>query len=245
MIYIYGIIRNGCAPELDQYTGIGSPPAHVQAIPTEDYDFVVSEVEQPGTLTPDDVITHANVLNKLFDSTEVIPVKFGTVVPGVSNLPDLIRSNRKTLKDVFKQLQGRVEVGLKIYWQPESLKTRIQEHFDIDRAKREMTENPESTYAWEIEIGQMAEQVIEQWRQTLIQTIERVLAPMADDMVIGNMISIYMLCNVSFLIARNKGPAFQTQVFKLEEKFGRDVQIHYVDNLPPFNFIDLQLGGAS
>ncbi len=242
MFYVYGIVRKDSINSLADYTGIGNPPSPIKSISVDGYDIIVSELEHLEKLEPEDVVTHSNVLNKLFAVTEVIPVKFGTVSPESLELFNIIRSNSTKLEDTLRKIQGRMEVGLKIYWQQSALQAKILEYFDLARAQKEYGQNRDGSYALEIKIGQIAEEIVEQWRETLIHTIETMIEPLADDAVTGKLISIYMLCNLSFLIPRAKRDVFQEQIYKLEDKFGRELQINYVDNLPPFNFIDLKLG---
>jgi hypothetical protein len=242
MFYVYGIVRKDAIRSLEDYPGIGKPSSRVKSITVDAYDLIVSEVDHLEKLDPEDVVAHSNVLDQLFAESEVIPVKFGTLSKDPSDLSLMIHNNRDKLRDTFKKIQGRMEVGLKIYWQQSAVQTKIQERLDVARARKESGQTGEGFYALEIKIGQIAQEIVEEWRDVLIRTIDGMITPLADDVTTGKLISVYMLCNLSFLIKRSKREIFRDQIFKLETKFGRDCQINYVDNLPPFNFIDLKLG---
>ena len=242
MLYVYGIVRGHALETMRDLVGIGTPPTVVKAIRANEYDVIVSEFAHLNTLSADDAITHSNVLGDLFEKTTVIPVKFGTIVSGADDLVAMIDAGRGQLEDEFRRLKGRLEVGIKIYWEQKALQDQVLKRIDLDQAKKDSANTAEGLYSLEIQVGQIAEQIIGHWRDTFSQAVADLLEPLADDVVIGKLISIYMLYNVSFLILRNRQGAFQKQVYKLEENFGTEFRIHYVDNLPPFNFVNLKLG---
>lgn len=245
MLYVYGIVRDHALETVKTLTGIGTPPASVMAIRANEYDIIVSEFTHLNTLNANDALTHSKVLGDLFEETTVIPVKFGTTVSQAADLVAMIDADREQLEDEFRKLKGHLEVGIKIYWEQKALQTQVLKHIDLTQAQKNSARTAEGLYALEIQVGQIAEQIIGHWRDTFSQAVADLLEPLADDVVIGKLISIYMLYNVSFLISRNRQEAFQKQVYKLEENFGTEFRIHYVDNLPPFNFVNLKLGSPA
>jgi hypothetical protein len=240
MWYVYGIVHGLVPNRGSELAGVGSPSRPVQLMTIEDYTVVVSALDGADfTLTPEDAVRHSRVLEQLMPWGTVIPIRFGTTVPDAEALRTLILGNRDALAALVPKLRGRMEVGLKVYWRPEVLREAVGQHVDLK------TPRGEDAYAFSIQVGQIAEQIVNGWAESIDQMVMRTLRPMADDMRVGKRISIYMVYNASFLIANQLQEEFRRQVQTLADGPGQGFSFHYVDGLPPFNFGDLHLGMSS
>ena len=59
---------------------------------------------------------HHRVLRDLAEQRPVLPVVFGTVAGGEEELRGLLRRNHDALAGLLERLRGKVEMGLKVYW---------------------------------------------------------------------------------------------------------------------------------
>ncbi len=226
---------------LSELAGIGSPPYSVQTYRLGDHYVIVSEWERAGVLTPADAVAHARLLENVGKAQTVVPVRLGTVAQDLKDLDRAIKDNEGALSDLLYKLAGRMEVGIKVYWTDKLLQETIAKHVDLERAKIDSLMNPAREREIAMEVGQVAQQITDEWRERALSLLMTRLRPHTDDAVIGRLTSIYMLANVSFLIRRDAEPIFQAEVCQLGVDIGKDFEIHYANNLPPFNFANLNL----
>jgi hypothetical protein len=242
MLYLYGITDESLSDRLAELKGIGNPPEPVTSIQVGHYHVIISELDRTRHFGPGDAAAHSRVLECIGESPAVIPIRLGTVADNIQDLTEVVNANRASLDDLINRFTGRVEVGIKIYWNENLLRQAMSKLVDLDKARLDSSKNPAQAHDIAVEIGQMAERITNSWREEIISKAIRLLRPMADDMAMGQLTSIYMLCNVSFLISRRHGEAFRTLVYQLGDEVGEEFQIHYVENLPPFSFANITLG---
>lgn len=242
MYYLYGITERAMLEGVSERVGIGKPPRPVKELRVGDYNVIVSELNRIGALTPADAVAHSNLLEDIGQSQTVIPVRLGTVADDLEDLSGVVKNNQNVLSDLLHRLTGRMEVGIKIYWTDKLLQETVSKYVDLDRAQLDSMVNPARERDIAIEVGQVAAQITDGWRESTLAQLAARLGPRADDMAIGRLTSIYMLANVSFLIRRDAGPRFRDEVDQFGVDIGEGFQIHYVDSLPPFNFANLILG---
>jgi hypothetical protein len=193
-------------------------------------------------LTADDAVVHSAVLTASLDNHTVIPVRFGTTADHPDDVARLVEDNRHILDRLAKRLRGRMETGVKVFWGKEALKEAVSAYVNLEQVKADSAVRPKESYAKAVEVGQTAERIIADWRGTVLAGLRDTLAPLADDSAEGRLVSIYMLCNVSFLVRARKAEMFKRHVFRLEEQWGETFRIHYVDRLPPFSFSTFAMG---
>ncbi len=244
MLYLYGITADGSDQRLREVDGVGSPSRPVFSIPAGEWSLVVSTLEGLEPFTPDDAVAHARVLEHISRRGTVLPVRMGTVASSEEELKAVVANHRSALVHLMQHVSGRMEVGIKVYWTDELLQETLARRIDLAGLRAESVRNPTRAYDIALEVGQFGEQITNDWREEIIGKITGRLGPKADDMAIGKQSSAYMLCNVSFLIAREKADAFRAAVQQLGKDINEKFRLHYVEALPPFSFADLALGGG-
>src|SRR5205823_8017139 len=92
----------------------------------------------------------------------VIPMSFGTIFRTEGDVVEFLRDTQDTLTDVLRKLQDKIEFGLKVNWDPETvLKEVEQENEEIRRLKEEIVSNRlASTYFARMQLGRLVESAL-------------------------------------------------------------------------------------
>jgi hypothetical protein len=127
-LYVYGVLR---AKEEHRFgaIGLGSPAAEVETVHHGELAAVVSEVP-PGVPDPtrDNVLAHHHVQEVVMRERTLLPTAFGLVLRGREEVEDLLRSAHDTFAGVLAQLEGHLELGLKVLWDQDLLAQEAAEH---------------------------------------------------------------------------------------------------------------------
>jgi hypothetical protein len=97
------------------FSGVGG--ANVEFIAEGSLAAVVSQL---GTekVRPQraNLAAHHRILHDLAEQRPVLPVAFGTITGDEEQLRRVLRRNREALAGLLERLRGKVEMGLKVYW---------------------------------------------------------------------------------------------------------------------------------
>ena len=93
----------------------GISGARVNLIKVEDFSLLVSEFEGDAapSVTRENVLAHAAVVNSVFRETTPLPFRFGSVVTE-QQLDSYVNTHRASLKAKLAQVSGCVEMSVKI-----------------------------------------------------------------------------------------------------------------------------------
>jgi hypothetical protein len=69
--------------------------------------------EAPGEAA---LIEHDRIVSSLMDDGAVLPVRFGTVLPGETDVRELLARRGEELRGQLAHVRGRVEMGLRVTW---------------------------------------------------------------------------------------------------------------------------------
>ena len=84
-LYVYGVVP--AAAEIPRLTGLRGE--EIATIPSDAHAALVSPLADPETIgTPDDLMAHSSVLDRIAATAPVLPMVFGTVVPNAETLTD-------------------------------------------------------------------------------------------------------------------------------------------------------------
>src|SRR5579883_2824396 len=114
--YVYGVIQ-GREPMQFGKSGLGGGGEAVYTIHHNDIAAVVSKtpvfIFDP---TRDNALAHEHVIESVMQKTTIIPMSFGTVFRTDDDIREVLKSIYASLKDVLKQMAGKLEFGLKVTW---------------------------------------------------------------------------------------------------------------------------------
>ena len=241
--YVYGIIQAKGPVSLGKM-GIGGTGEMVYAVTHGDIAAVVSRtavfIFDP---TRENALAHEHVIETVMKTHTIIPMSFGTVFRTDDDIREVLRSIYPSVKDVLKQMSGKVEFGLKVTWDRDHIVDELQrEHEEIHRFHLEITrKHLQSTYFARMQLGRMIDKALAEQSADYVREIYEALRAICvasrDNKPIGDK----MIMNAAFLLEREREAEFDAAVNRIAKKFGDRLNFKYTGPWPPYNFVNIRL----
>jgi hypothetical protein len=240
--YMYCII---CSPDPRRFTtlGIGERGDVVHTLHFEDLAAVVSDspvVEYDSSRR--NMMAHTLVLEEVMQEFTILPVRFGTVAPNTEAIQEkLLKRRFGEFHGLLREMEGRVELGLKAFWYEDVIFQEIvEENPPIRRLRDSLTGRPsEETYYERIRLGEMIEAAMWKKRDKDAEKILTSLRPLVRETRANKVIMDRMVLNAAFLVDEVRQVEFDAAVEKLDEEVGKRLIFKYVGPVPPYNFVNI------
>lgn len=238
--YIYGIIATDEAPNFGPI-GIGERKDEVVTIGTRGLAAVVSDASvDQGMVSPAQLKAHMQVVEKVFESFPILPMGFGTVAESVDEVVAFLEANSRPLKNSLSDIEGKVEVGIKILWK--DMKKIYEEIAKENRAIRQLkTKGVSGSQKDLVHAGELVEAALEEKKAVEGEEYLRSLRKGKVECKEGDRRTEDMVANASFLVDREWLRDFDARVEKIGAELNGRIQIKYIGPMPPFSFVNLQL----
>jgi hypothetical protein len=174
----------------------------------------------------------------------VLPMRFGIVAPSAQAVRELVlRLRLAELQGLLARVAGKVELGLKVYWQERAIYQEIvAENRELRALRDSLVGRPaQQTKSERIRLGQMVEADLWAKRERDASRILAVLRPLAHDLAIGKIGAETMVLDAAFLIGAERRGEFDQAVTKLNQEQGCRLAFQYVGPLPPYSFVSITL----
>ncbi len=224
--------------------GIGGAGEMVYAVTHGDIAAVVSRtavfIFDP---TRENALAHEHVIETVMKTHTIIPMSFGTVFRTDDDIREVLRSIYPSVKDVLKQMAGKVEFGLKVTWDREHIIEQLQrEHEEIHRFHQEITrKHLQSTYFARMQLGRMIDKALAErsaeYVREIYEALRAICVASRDNKPIGDK----MIMNAAFLLEREREAEFDAAVNRIAKKFGDRLNFKYTGPWPPYNFVNIRL----
>jgi hypothetical protein len=241
--YVYGVIE-AKEPLNFGKMGIGGLGEAVYTVHYNDISAVVSKtpvfIFDP---TRENALAHEHVIETVMRSNTIIPMSFGTVFRTDDDIREVLRSIYASLKDVLRQMSGKLEFGLKVTWDRDRIIEEIKrENEDIRRFQQELTrKHLQSTYLARMQLGRMIEKAMTERSAEVVKSIydslRGICVASRDNKPIGDK----MIMNAAFLIQKEKEGDFDAGVNQIAQKYGNRLTFKYTGPWPPYNFVNIRL----
>jgi hypothetical protein len=240
--YLYCIIR---CPEPRQFTtrGIGERGDPVHTVHFMDLAAVVSDSPiteyEPSRRN---MMAHTVVLEEVMQTFTLLPVRFGTVAPSAEAIQERVLKRRfGEFHGLLKELEGRVELGLKAFWYEQGIfREIVEENPAIRRLRDALMDRPaEETYHQRIRLGEMVEAAMWKKRDDDAEKILARLRPLVYQTRDNKILTDRMVLNVAFLVDGDRRPAFEEALRRLDEEMGQRLIFKVVGPVPPYNFVNI------
>ena len=241
--YVYGIIESS-EPTTFGKTGIGGSGESVYTVHHGDVAAVVSKTSvfifDP---TRENALSHEHVIETVMKTNTIIPMSFGTVFRTDDDIRQVLKSIYPSLKDVLKQMSGKLEFGLKVTWDRDAVIEELKrDNEEIHRFHIELTKKHlQSTYFARMQLGRMIDKALAEraaeYVRSIYEALRGVCVASRDNKVIGDK----MIMNAAFLIDREKEADFDAAVNKVAAKFSHRLNFKYTGPWPPYNFVNIRL----
>jgi hypothetical protein len=241
--YVYGVIE-AHSPFSYGKMGIGGAGESVYTIHYQDIAAVASRtpifIFDP---TRENALAHEHVVETVMKTNTVIPMGFGTVFRTEDDVRQVLKSIYKSLKDVLKQMSGKIEFGLKVNWDRHRVIEELkQEHEDINRFQQELArKHLQSTYFARMQLGRMVDKALAERASEYVRQIydglRHVSVASRDNKPIGDK----MIMNAAFLVEREREAEFDAAVNTVARNMGDRLSFKYTGPWPPYNFVNIRL----
>jgi len=241
--YVYGIIQSR-EPVSFGRMGIGGTGEMVYIVTHGDIAAVVSRtpvfIFDP---TRENALAHEHVIETVMKAHTIIPMSFGTVFRTDDDIREVLRSIYPSVKDVLKQMAGKVEFGLKVTWDRDHIVEELQREDDeIHRFHQEITrKHLQSTYFARMQLGRMIDKALEarsaEYVREIYESLRAICVASRDNKPIGDK----MIMNAAFLLERDREAEFDAAVNRVAKKFGDRLNFKYTGPWPPYNFVNIRL----
>jgi hypothetical protein len=241
--YVYGVIETG-GPLSFGKMGIGGTGETVYTVHYQDIAAVVSRtpifIFDP---TRENALAHEHVVETVMKTNTVIPMGFGTVFRTEDDVRQVLKSIYKSLKDVLKQMAGKIEFGLKVNWDRQRVIEELKhDHEEIKAFHNELArKHLQSTYFARMQLGRMVDKALAERASEYVRQIydglRGVCVASRDNKPIGDK----MIMNAAFLVERDHEAEFDAAVNAVAQKMGDRLSFKYTGPWPPYNFVNIRL----
>jgi len=238
--YLYGIFP-APGPQGLALQGLDQQPVSSQAI--DGFIFLYSEAEQDRYLASrKNLLGHEKVLEQAMQAgyRTLLPLQFGLIIDSWDAVSQQLTQPYATqLHRLFEKLDGKREVGIKIFWtQDVELQALMAENQAL-QAQRSSLEGKNLRMDEVVAIGQAIEQAMEHRQQTIINAFRHSLNPLATEVVENETLTDSMIYNAAYLISWNQELEFSQRVELLDQQFDQRLKIRYNNWTAPYNFANL------
>src|ERR671939_76807 len=246
--YIYCVARaqpfEKSGSSLFATPGIGGQD-NVRLVTYDDLAAVVSDAPRDGyDVTRENLLAHQRVITQTMTRSDVLPVAFGTVAESDQQVQEqLLHAAADELHRALEEVQGCIELELKVLWNEERLFAEIMAENDDIRALRDSLagQPPEATQYERIRLGERVAAAIQRKSEAEAASLLDALEPLAVETRVNENQTDMMLLNAAFLVDKSQEQAFDAKVQALgAAQAGRQI-FRYPGPLPPYNFVDIRV----
>jgi len=171
----------------------------------------------------------------------VIPMSFGTIFKTRDDIVQLLRSAYDAFGDVLTKMRDKMEFGLKVLWDRDSVVKDIEDEDEgIHRLKTEIASQKGSTYFARMQYGRAIDAALQQRSERYGSEILDRLRDVAVASRINKPIGDKMIMNAAFLVSRHQEEAFDTRVKSIASEHDK-LTFKYTGPWPPYNFVNIRL----
>ena len=191
---------------------------------------------------------HEDVVHALIQDTTVIPLKFGTILKDETAALKMLQDREEFFKNLLAKLAGKLEWGLKVYSDKQSLMKNIAQSRNnpISQNKERKNTSRGAAYLLGRKAEEEAKDQVTAKLSLITETIFQDLAKCAFDVKINNTLSQRltkkkkdMILNAVFLVEREKVAHFCQQEKKFMEHYASmGIDLELSGPWPPYNFTE-------
>ena len=244
-VYVYCIIECD-EPRTFGKIGIGGRGDDVFTVHYRDLAAVVSRAAlQVYDPTRENALTHEHVNEVVMidNGFTPVPMSFGTLFKTEEDTTEFLKDTYDALRDVLLKMKDKLEFGIKVNWDRESVLGEIeQENEELRRLKAEIESNQQtSTYFARMQLGRLVEQALADKADSYVRDIYDVLQGAAIASRSNKVIGDKMIMNAAFLVGRDKQDQFDQQVHEIGKRYEGKLNFKYTGPWPPYNFVTIRL----
>lgn len=240
--WIYGVVPAGAAlKEVERRKEL----PEVWVIEAGDLGAIVGDPPKAdGKATRDQALAHARVLEAAVADAPVVPMRFGTMVPGGDEEvgSELLEAHHDEFAELLGTLKDQVQLTLKAYYREQEVMRDILEgNPEIAELRDQTREGDEAaTRDARVQLGEMVSNALEQLRQRDASEILEELKPIAATASVEGLEKEFMVLNAPFLVERKRVEQFEEAAEKVAEERQERIEFTLLGPMPAYNFINVE-----
>ena len=237
-IYVYGIVPADVQVE-DDAQGIGG--AKVEVIREGDVAALVSPIKTDQAIgKPEDLQTHAELLDGTASVAPVLPLRFGAVMTDAESVAEeLLRQHHDDFAQALQQLEGHAEYVIRGRYDQKKFLSDLLDESDQARALRDdIQAKPEdASRNSRIALGELIAKTVEAKRQSDTQTVVGQLEDVAKQVTVRDPTHEWDAVHVALLAEVDREGDIHEFVNGLNEKGKGRVNLRLLGPLAPYDFV--------
>jgi len=142
---------------------------------------------------------------------------------------------------VLVKMQDKLQFGLKVLWEPETIIREIEKDDDNLRLLRqEISHQKGSTYFARMQYGRLVDSLLQERSEKLVSEIIDTLSSVCVASRTNKPIGDKMILNGAFLVSRDSEGAFDQSIKQVAAQHEK-LTFKYTGPWPPYNFVNIRL----
>lgn len=195
------------------------------------------------TWVKESVLEFAGVIEKLSEHTNLLPVRFGTILQSDDVIRQLLLNNYDDFESNLKKVANKAEFGLKVLWDYEKLKNEIKDKsgsVEIKAGDYFKQNTVHTNYL----LGKMKQHKLDdavlQYVEKFIVEINHCLKPLNPETKFKKMVSDSIMLDAVFLIKKTHYQEFKHVIETVGQQHA-DLQFLLTGPWPPYSFVDIHI----
>jgi hypothetical protein len=234
--YLYAVTGAGHPVRTGDLTGVGDPAGTLRVLDAGPLKAVAGDAPDGLRAKRRDLLAHQRVLESLMADGPVLPMRFGLVAPDDEQVAAAVADNADAYLARLRELDGVCEYNVKVSRDEDDLLREILATVPEARRLNEVTRADPGAHRERQALGEIVAREVRAREDLAAEDLVARLEPAALRHAASRPGGQPFL-NVSFLVARDRGPAFSEAVHREAERRGDAYALSVNGPLPPYSFV--------
>jgi hypothetical protein len=233
-LYVYGVTR--ASSVADSIPGAG---VDLQTVAYRDLAAIASPIAD-GTVKArrEDLIRHADVLQRVMGFGTVLPLRFGTVFADrQSAIDDLLTARYDELADLLRSLDGYVELTVRAFYRDDAILAEIVRDNPRIANLRDASRAAPQFEALQAQLGEAVAKSLAAKRSADADELVASLVTGAHDVLVEEPRAEYEVLRGAFLVRQDNVEEFDARMDRLSRAHEGRILFKYTGPLPPHSFV--------
>jgi hypothetical protein len=249
-LFIYGFTSGMFDPLTTELCGLNQQPVYglrvngiwaiVSDLPTQEFTALDNSV------LLEYLADYQRVNESVMVHSDVIPVKFGGMLPDVDLLQSAVKNNLSIIQTQIENVAGKVEMNVTASWQhfQEILKS-LGDTESIYALKQQACQYPDQLNEIQLQVGRQIKVALDNLNENSAKRFITCLSAAADTYHDNPTLNDTMIFNTAFLLARSRMHDFETLLQSLDQDHGQEIFFRLLGPLPPYSFGSVRIEMAN
>ena len=245
--YVYGIIPTSDSPTFGA-SGFPPRPEQVYTVVYRGLGCVVSNYlgEDFTSFSKHDLLrclmAHQAVIERVMKGYPILPVKFGTLVGGDSEVQRLIEQGHRRFAEALTRMDGTVEMEVAATWDLKRVLEEVGREEEILRLKESIANRPPAeVLEQQVRAGRIVKESLDRRRDEYRRRMVECLKATAVAVQPNALVADELVMNVAFLLQRDQEGEFDKRVRELDRLFDDQMNFRVIGPLPPYSFATVEV----